>query len=217
MHVPPVYEALERRQIRHVMERYPLATLATNGPAVPFATHLPVIFAPHDDVIADELAGASMFGHMNRENSHWSSLFDSMSAKLVFSGPHGYVSPTVYDTVPAAPTWNFVAVHIEGTLCPITSFEETLYVVRSTVAAFERTFGDGWQMEESLDYFRTIGPAVGAFRFEVRSVEAMFKLSQEKDIGTQRRVADRFDVETGCAHELASLMREFTLPVDHDA
>src|SRR3546814_9689193 len=33
---------------------------------------------------------------------------------VVFSGPHGYVSPRWYETAPAVPTWNYEAVHVAG-------------------------------------------------------------------------------------------------------
>ncbi|GGS27116.1 hypothetical protein GCM10010252_77530 [Streptomyces aureoverticillatus] len=231
MYVPPMYKSVGRGWIRQVMRRYPLATLVTNGPSVPYATHLPVIFAPGGEADpegekaldgekgldsekapdADDLAGTTLLGHMNRANPHWGSLSDAMDAKLIFTGPHSYVTPTIYEQIPAAPTWNFVAAHVEGTLRLLPDFEDTLRVVRATVTQYERDFGDGWQMDESLDYFRMIGPAVGAFRFEVRSAHAMFKLSQEKDTEIQRRVADRFATESGSAHELALLMREFSL------
>ncbi|MEW2614794.1 FMN-binding negative transcriptional regulator [Streptomyces sp. NPDC047880] len=210
MYVPTIYQAEDRTWLRRVVKRYPLATLISNGPRAPYATHLPVILSPDDTSGDGGLEGATLLGHMNRANPHWGALTDGAHAQLVFTGPHGYVTPTVYGTTPAAPTWNFVTVHLQGTLRLIPDFEKTLEVVRLTVKAYEKDFGDGWEMDGSLDYFRQIGPAVGAFHFDVQSADGMFKLSQEKDPEVQARVADRFGTGgNGRGTEIADFMREF--------
>ncbi|MFC7830960.1 FMN-binding negative transcriptional regulator [Streptomyces sp. NPDC057375] len=208
MYVPAAYRA-DDSWLRRIVEGYPLATLVTNGQRTPYATHLPIIFDPRSDDPDSPLEGSFLLGHLNRANPHWVALTDSIEAKLVFTGPHSYVTPTLYNTSPAAPTWNFVSVHLEGRLHPITEPDETLTVVQETVTKFEERFGDGWKMDESLDYFRHIGVAVGAFRFEVLTADGMFKLSQEKDAEVRRQVADRFSSESGTRHELSVLMREF--------
>ncbi|MFE0190632.1 FMN-binding negative transcriptional regulator [Streptomyces sp. NPDC058989] len=217
MYVPSIYQAEDPAWLRRIVEQYPLATMITNGPQMPYATHLPIIFSPDDASGDGSPEGATLLGHMNRANSHWDSLADGAHAQLIFTGPHGYVTPTVYETTPAAPTWNFVSVHLQGRLELIPTFEETLEVVQLTVQAYEKNFGDGWEMDSSLDYFRRIGPAVGAFRFQVESADGMFKLSQEKDPEVRERVADRFGAgDTGRGRELASFMRKFNQP-DHSS
>ncbi|MFE7614699.1 FMN-binding negative transcriptional regulator [Streptomyces sp. NPDC057496] len=212
MFVPPMYRTENEGRLRQVMERYPLAMLLTNGEPTPYATHLPVVFDQNGAPGTDGPVGATLLGHMNRDNPHWRTLTDGLAAKLVFTGPHSYITPTLYETTPAAPTWNFVTVHLEGTVHPVTDFEETLGVVQATVETFELAFGSKWDMDSSLDYFRHIGPAVGAFRFVVTSADGMFKLSQEKTPEIQHRIADRLiGTETGTRHELGALMAEFTL------
>jgi transcriptional regulator len=188
MYVPPMYRARSHRQTWAVVTGYPLALLVTNGAGVPYATHLAAVAADGDGD-GDEIVGASILGHLNRANPHWSALTDGMSGKLVFSGPNAYISPVVYDPGPAAPTWNFVAVHVVGRLRLITDREETLTVVRRTAALLEKAFGGGWDQRPSVDYFRSIVGGVGAFELEVESVDAMFKLSQEKHHDIQRRIA----------------------------
>ncbi|MFJ9033258.1 FMN-binding negative transcriptional regulator [Streptomyces sp. NPDC102274] len=207
-----MYRTKDESWLRRVMERYPLATLVSNGEPTPHATHLPVIFSRDDAQGAGGPVGTTLLGHMNRANPHWAALTDTSAAKLVFTGPHSYITPTLYETTPASPTWNFVTVHVEGTLQPIAEFEQTLDVVRATVETLEAAFGNKWEMDSSLDYFRNIGPAVGAFRFSVTSADGMFKLSQEKTPEIQRRISDRLTAtEAGTRRELGAIMAEFTL------
>ena len=145
---------------------------------------------------------------MNRLNPHWARIQDGTSALLIFQGPQSYVSPAHYQTCPAAPTWNFTAVHIQGTLSVVRDREETLSIVQRTVAAYEGAHGTGWDMSGSLSYFQSLLPGVGAFRLVIERVDSMFKLSQEKDDAVWQRTVEAFAAGTG-SHQaaVAELMR----------
>ncbi|WP_353947373.1 FMN-binding negative transcriptional regulator (plasmid) [Streptomyces sp. HUAS MG91] len=210
MFVPSFYREPDSSWMVDLIRGNPLALAVANGPAEdgPFATHLPVIFDPETSAdVSGELPGVTLLGHMNRANPHWSALEDGGVLLLTFTGPHSYVSPTVYEKSPAAPTWNFTSVHVRGVVEKISSIEETLEVVQATVRAFEGAFGDGWDMTGSLDYFRKIVPAVGAFRFTVTGAEGMFKLSQEQPGEVRERVRESFG-QSACTYkrETAGLM-----------
>lgn len=212
MFVPGHYRAPDASWSWQVVLANPLALLITSGGEreAPGATHLPVIpavaTAAEDGV---DLAGSTLLGHMNRTNPHWAALGTETPATIVFSGPHGYVSPAVYGTTPAAPTWNFTAVHVHGTLSRITGEEETLEVVKSTVRVFEERFGDRWDMTDSLDHFRRILPGVGAFRLEVHRADGMFKLGQDLRPELRNRVRDAFAKRTdGSYSGVACLMAD---------
>lgn len=210
MYVPSQYRAPDSSWMVDLLCRNPLALMMTNGEpeAGPHATHLPIIPDPDmaDEWPAD-LVGATLLGHMNRANPHWRALVDGSAVLLAFTGPHAYVSPTVYEVTPAAPTWNFTSVHVHGRLQRVESPTETLEVVRATVGRYEKEFGNGWDMSDSQDYFRKILPAVGAFRVTVSHAEGMFKLSQEQPPEVRERVRQSFAhrESTGC-REAAHLM-----------
>lgn len=185
----------------------PLAILVTTGSdAIPAATHVPTV--PDHDAGDPGRAGGVIFGHLNRRNPHWHAVCGGMPALLIFQGPHGYVSPTVYGTTPAAPTWDFTAVHVHGQLVPIDDRERTLDVVTRTVAEYEHGLGTGWDMAESLDYFERLLPGVGAFRVEVERVDSMFKLSQEQPAEVRARTVEAFAADDRTGYQrLAELIR----------
>lgn len=204
MFVPPIYRTTRTEQLDRVIRDHPLALLVTNGPDAPLATHLPVI----PESPTPSAAGATLLGHMNRANPQWAALAGGARARLVFAGPSGYISPTVYEVTPAAPTWNFTAVHVYGTIEPIEGTQATLGVIRRTVETYEAAFGTGWDPEPSLGYHRDIVPGVGAFRFTVVSVDGQLKLSQEKDPDTRHKVIEWFDgSKAGAGRDLAAVMR----------
>jgi transcriptional regulator len=210
MFVPSQYRHPDDSWMVDVMLGNPLALMTSNGgpAAAPFATHLPVIPDPEPaDGRPDGLVGSTWLGHLNRANPHWSAIEDGTVVLLVFAGPHGYVSPTVYGLTPAAPTWDFTSVHVRGTVQKIASIEATLGVVQATVRAFESRFGANWDMADSVGYFRKIVPAVGAFRIRVTGAEGMFKLSQEQKPEVRDRVRQSFSCHPSTRYrELAELM-----------
>ncbi|MFB4421401.1 FMN-binding negative transcriptional regulator [Streptomyces sp. QL37] len=212
MFVPDEYREPVSGWMVDLIRKNPLALLVSNGDAEsgPFATQLPVIKDPEMvEEWTPDLSGASLLGHMNRRNPHWAALEPGQVVLLTFAGPHAYVSPTVYQKSPAAPTWNFTSVHVRGVIEKIESPESTLEVVKSTVRSFEREMGTGWDMSESVDYFRSIAPGVGAFRIAVTGAEGMFKLSQEQEPHIRERVRDSFAQRQCSRHiETAKLMSD---------
>ncbi len=194
MFVPDLYKPPSAEHVHAVVSGHPLALLVTNGDPAPEATHLPVVPAPETG--DGDLTGQRLLGHLNRANPHWSFVRAGQRGKLVFTGPSAYISPVTYRTTPAAPTWDFVTVHLRGTLHPFAGEEDTLAVVRRTAARFEETFGEGWDQRDSVEYFRSIVGGVGAFEFLVEETEAMYKLSQEKSPETRQRLIDKLLADT---------------------
>jgi transcriptional regulator len=177
-----------------VITENPLALLVTNGAEVPHATQLPVIPV---DAGGGAIVGRELVGHLNRANPHWHALRaeETTLGKLIFSGPASYISPALYDFEPAAPTWDFITVHLQGGLEPIDSDAGVLPIVSRTASKLEERFGYGWDQAPSLDYFRSLAPGVGAFTFTVSRVEAMFKLSQELEPELRTRIGEKLDGE----------------------
>jgi transcriptional regulator len=211
MFVPRMYQVDDDCWPFRVIHQYPLATLVSNGPIFPYATHVPVLVPP-ESADRKQLAGTTLVAHMNCSNPHWDALSDGTAAKMIFQGPAGYVTPAVYRTDPAAPTWDFITVHLQGVIRIVSDQEEVLRIVTATARALEERFGAEWDLESSLGYFRSIVSGVGAFHFMVESVDAMFKLSQEKDPEVQERVIDWFSGHgRSLQAELADTMREYGL------
>ncbi|MDT8914684.1 FMN-binding negative transcriptional regulator [Amycolatopsis sp. PS_44_ISF1] len=209
MFVPEIYRAPDPAWLIELVRAHPLAILVTPGPAGPLATHLPIVFAA--DVDGTEppgtLAGATLYGHLNRANPHWPALAGGADALVVFHGPHGYVSPAVYGTTPASPTWDFTAVHVRGALRPLTGSAHTMRIVRATARVLEDRFGAGWDQTSSRGYFGTLLPGVGAFEVAVTTADGMFKLSQEQEPEVCDRVVESFaGSDHGLHRRLAALI-----------
>ena len=108
MYVPEAFALREREALHAWLRRHPFAVLVTAPGGAPEATHLPLWL---DDARGEH---GTLLGHVARANAQWRGFDGETRALAVFSGPHAYVSPRSYAT-PGVPTWNYVAVHAEGT------------------------------------------------------------------------------------------------------
>jgi len=106
MHPNPVY--------RQEPEARALAFAAGRSFGVLTAAGLDGVLAAHVPFV---LEGRVVRAHMVRSNPLARHLRGGeVQALLVVSGPDGYISPDWYGVPDRVPTWNYVAVHLRGTL-----------------------------------------------------------------------------------------------------
>lgn len=173
------------------------------GPAGPFAAHLPFV-----------LEGAQVTAHLVRSNPLARALRDGpLPALLIVSGPDGYVSPDWYGEADKVPTWNYVAVHLRGTL--------RLSDPATLLPHLERLSAE---MEASLSPKRpwthekmSPGAMEGLMRqilpveLAVERVESTWKLNQNRSDAARHAAAAALSAAAAPGQEhaaLAALMRE---------
>lgn len=82
-------------------------TLAVNAPDGPLLSHIPFLLSE---------AGDQVDLHLVRSNPIVALLSSPQPAVIAVSGPDSYVSPDWYGVADQVPTWNYIAVHLRGTL-----------------------------------------------------------------------------------------------------
>jgi transcriptional regulator len=137
MYTPSFNQVRDRDLLIEAMRAYSFAILFgpqsdPQSPAPLAATHLPL-------VVKSEGPHGLLEGHFARANRHWESLA-GRETLVVFSGPHSYVSPTLYIDPLSVPTWNYIAVHAYGTLEPIKDEAGKEAVLASLIQAHEPAF-----------------------------------------------------------------------------
>ncbi|MEV0823123.1 FMN-binding negative transcriptional regulator [Nonomuraea rubra] len=176
MWTSPRYAAKDPAHEDELIRRNPFALVVSTVDGVPVATHTPVLLGE----------AGTLVGHLARANPQWRAFESAPEVLVVFSGPHGYVSPTVYGTDPAVPTWDYAAVHVTGR---VELIDDALEVVERTVAAAESLRSPSWEpTPASRERFRALLPGVVAFRVHVRTRQSVFKLSQDIDADRYARV-----------------------------
>lgn len=202
MYVPATNRFEDRAAQIAFMREHPFATLVSVVDGVPFATQLPV-------TVRQLRERVSVRGHLARANPQAGAL-DGQPALVVFSGPHAYVSPAHYDAVQNVPTWNYVAVHAQGTACTMTVDDIAGHeaLLAELIAAVDPGYQAHW---DGLPERYRAGMLRGIVGFEVpvTRLEGKAKLSQNKTAAERTRIANALAAsDDEAARETGRLMLE---------
>lgn len=163
-------------------------------------THLPFLL---------NRTNRTLFAHMARANPQWQAFGDQARVVAVFSGAHGYISPSWYESRMAVPTWNYEAVHVHGT---VTVLDEATLRERLTglVAAQEEGLTPPWAVPKDAEYQDFYGKnlrAIVGFDIAIEQVEGKAKLSQNRPGPDRAKVIESLQSTTrASAHALAERM-----------
>jgi transcriptional regulator len=183
VYIPRQYRVEARGELVAFMRANPFALVVSGQGGAPLATHLPL-------TIAEEGEKVLIHGHFARANPQWRSLADGETL-AVFSGPHAYVSPSHYDRLESVPTWNYLAVHACGRARTL-SWETDRSLLESLldelICANEPEYLERWRgLDES--YREGMMRGIVGFELAVERLEGKAKLSQNKSLDEQRRIA----------------------------
>ena len=178
MYVPDLFRMDDREAAFALMRRFDFALVVTAEGGIPLASHLPILLD------AERGPNGTLMGHMARANPQWRG-FTALAetggeAMVVFSGPHGYISPRWYGhDGKAVPTWNYLAVHAYGP--PEVLDEDPESHLETLVATQERGFPEPWSLaSQDRDYLSHMRRGIVAFEIPISRLEAKAKLSQNK-------------------------------------
>ncbi len=192
MYIPPSFDVSSDIPYCHRLIREfafaQLITVAESG--MPFVTHVPFLL--------DDTRGpfGTLRGHLARANPQAKALAVGGPALVTFSGPHTYISPSWYETAPAVPTWNYVAVHASGSV-RILEEDETRATLEALVLRYESGRDDAWSFEHTPpEYQEKMVLGIVAFDIEIAKLEGKAKLSQNRSTADFERVANALSTST---------------------
>lgn len=170
MHPNPIFRSDDHAKSLAFATDRGFGTLSVNGDNGPLAAHIPFVFNADRSRVAF---------HMIRSNPVARA---AGPALLAVNGPDGYISPDWYGTPELVPTWNYVAVHIRGTL-RILEPDALEPHLRALSGEFERRLLpkpiwdlDKVSREAREKMMRMLVPA----ELEITSVDSTWKLGQNK-------------------------------------
>lgn len=182
MHPNPIFRGEPRdRHIGFARDRG-FGQLCVNGDQVPLVCHVP--FALSADGTRADL-------HLVRSNPVARAAVAPLPAVIAVTGPDGYVTPDWYGDPEQVPTWNYVAVHLWGTLHPLpedhlrTSLDSLTEMFESRLLPKQPWTLDKTPRDVQARLMRMIRP----FRFEVTDVDGTWKLSQNKSAQARQAAA----------------------------
>ena len=201
-YIPPHFRTADERTLREFMETYDFVTVVSGSADGLIASHVPVVVRSSGVTVV-------IAGHMARANPHWRSMDGVTPALVIFQGPHGYVSPTWYESGPAVPTWNYGVVHAHG--LPRVNEDETFVrgVLEDLVGRYEGHRADGWRTSGvPADFYDRMLRAIVGFEMPVTRLDGKFKLGQNRSVEDRRRtIAGLESLGSAEASLLAGFMR----------
>lgn len=200
MYTPRFNQVTDRSILLTAMRENSFALLAGPGVAesgAVTATHLPLI-------VKDEGEHGLIEGHFAKANRHWETLA-GRETLVVFSGPHSYVSPTLYTEPLSVPTWNYIAVHAYGILELVEDGDRKDTLLEDLIAIHEPSYAEQWRgLPEG--YRRTMLAGIVGFRIPITRIEGKFKLSQNRNEAERNNVRTAQAAGTPDQQSLASWM-----------
>lgn len=200
MYVPNHFSFTGEPDILAFMRRFNFAVIVSQVDGVPFATHLPfVVEEPGDGRIC-------LLAHFAKANPQWQAL-EGQQALVIFSEPHAYVSPSLYEKEQNVPTWNYVAVHAYGVPRLIHDEKASFDLLEKQMQVFEKQYLEQWT-HLPAEYKSAMVKGIVAFEIPVEKLEAKHKLSQNKsDRDRQNVMAHLLESEDGTARAIGEMMQ----------
>jgi transcriptional regulator len=171
-------------------------TLFAATPDGPRVAHVPVV-----------IDGGRLLFHIARGNALARHL-DGATALFVINGPDGYISPGWYGLGPdEVPTWNYVAVEVEGRVCKLDRAGLIAQVDALTAGQEARHAPDAPWTRGKADPVRIerMFDAIIGFELDPQAWRGTIKLGQNKPAGARLSAADALDAAGRRA--IAHLMR----------
>lgn len=200
MYIPRRYEEKDKDKIFDFIREHSFGILISVKNGLPVGTHIPLLLEKNE-------AGKDvLMGHISKGNKQKYTLTDGAKVLVIFAGPHAYVSPRWY-TKMTVPTWNYISVHVYGTVT-IVEGEALKAAVTRLTHNYEQSMPHPVKLEEipekSLqDDLRGI---IG-FEIVIDDIQAAYKLSQNRDEGSYHSVIEHLQQGDEAAKRVADEMK----------
>jgi transcriptional regulator len=197
MYIPGPFAEHDAARIAAFVAAHPLATLVSIEDGRPLVDHLPVL-------CADRLApGGTLIAHTSKSNPTWRLGERGAEAVVAFTGASAYVSPSLYPskarTHEVTPTWNYVAVHVRGTLACTHDRDTKRQLVEQLTRHMESQRQEPWAVSDAPPtYIDMMLQGIVGLTLTISEVVAKTKASQN------RTAEDRAGVVAGLSADPAS-------------
>lgn len=166
MYIPEQFNINNEQSIHQFIRSNPFATVVSNIDEKIVATHMPI----------DCFQDGNYYGHFALNNPQ-SRIQEDEETLAIFTGPHAYISPTMYASDFNVPTWNYSAVHCYGNIRFIDDETKIWNLFHQLVDRYEGQ--EGWQLPDE-EKFKDLTRFIRFFAFKIKRIEAKFKFNQNK-------------------------------------
>jgi len=165
------FKTKDQAEVLEFMSKNPFITLIGHDGEFPVATQIPV------QLNEDKEGRLVLHGHMMKNTDHYEALLKNPNALALFTGPHTYVSASVYTKPAAASTWNYMTVHAKGSI-KFLDAAGTYEAIKKLTDQYEDPASPAAFHKMDEAYIQRLLPAIAGFELTVETLDHVFKLSQ---------------------------------------
>ena len=177
------YTEQDQQKVIDFMKENTFAFITGMGEDYPVATQIPLAIKIKDGKIFLE-------GHMMKKTDHHLAFEKNNSVLVLFTGPHCFVNANWYTDPHMGSTWNYMTVHAKG---KITFMDEegTRNAVKAVSDKYAGTTSESAFDNLPKEYINHMVKAILGFTIEVETFENVFKLSQNRDVASQKNIIEQ--------------------------
>jgi transcriptional regulator len=173
MYIPDIFKNENQEDIINFLQENSFGILVNQTNGKLWATHIPL------ELDIDKNGKQILFGHISKENPQWKNFEENDKILAIFSGPHSYISSSWYDHE-NVPTWNFIAVHVYGTV-KIIEGDAVVESLKKLVNKYEKNSKNPVKVEVLSEKTMLQTRGIVAFEIEIEEIQGVNKLSQNRD------------------------------------
>ena len=204
----PFYKEKDEKVIKAFINQYTFAFMSgCDANNMPVATQLPVFIEEHE--------GRQLLrGHIMKGMDHHLAFLHNPNVLVVFTGHHTYVSATWYSNRYIPSTWNYMSVHVKGTIRFLDD-DALMDVLQKTTLHFEGYNPESTTVFNNLpkDLVHRLMKQIIAFEVEVQDINHVFKLSQDRDQESYHNIIGKLNEQGEDGQVIAAEMEKRTKDV----
>ncbi len=204
----PYHKEQNEKIVKEFIDQNPFAFLTgCDIENKPVATQVPVFIEEKD-------GRKILRGHIMKNTDHHHAFQHNENVLAVFTGRHTYVSAVWYSNPHQASTWNYMSVHVKGTI-RFLGDAELIDVLRKTSLHFENYDQNSSTIFDNLpsDYTGKLLKAIAAFEIEIKEMDTVFKLSQDRDQESYHNIIAKLKEKGEDGKSIAEEMKKRTTQV----
>lgn len=199
MYIPKHYKNTDLEEIYAFLKNNSFGIFINTINNKPWGTHIPLELGKNKE------GNDVLVGHIAKANLQSKNLVEGDEVLCIFNGPHSYISSSWYEKE-EVPTWNYVAVHIYGTV-RIQTEDELLSALHQLVDKYEKASEHPISLNDiSKKTMRQVTGIIG-FEISIDDIQAVHKLSQGRE-HDHSKIIEELEKQGTAAQEIANAMKK---------
>lgn len=180
MYVPNHFKEDDVSKLQQYIRDYGFGLLIVADDSGIEANHVPFHLSSEQDGTLGQLQC-----HLARSNPVWQRLQNEARVLAVFQGPDAYISPSWYETKAetgrVVPTWNYLAVHVEGSARIIEDSTWLKHHLNQLTDQHESGMNNPWSVDDApTEFTERLARAIVGVEIKIETLTGKLKASQNQ-------------------------------------